>query len=49
MGHAQLDVTMNVYVDVLGNGVSPFDEYFRELKKDVEKRPTDFWVFSAPV
>lgn len=48
MGHAALDVTMNVYLDLLGSGVSPFDEYFKMLKNDVEKRPADFWVFSAP-
>lgn len=48
MGHAMLDVTMNVYVDVLGSGKSPFLDYFKKYKKDVENRPTDFWRFSPP-
>lgn len=48
MGHAALDVTMNVYVDVLGTGRSEFEKYFEEYKKDLEKRPADFWVFFSP-
>lgn len=48
MGHASLDVTMNVYVDVLGAGASPFTKYFEEYKKDLENRPTDFWRFLPP-
>lgn len=43
MGHATLDVTMNIYVDVYGGGESPFLEYFQELKKDIEKRPCNFF------
>lgn len=46
MGHASLDVTMNIYVDVLGKGISIFDEYFKNYKKDVEMRPADFWKFN---
>lgn len=48
MGHADLNVTMNIYVDILGNGNSPFIKYFEEYKNDLLKRPADFWVFSAP-
>ena len=48
MGHASLDVTMNIYVDVLGDGKSIFDEYFKKYKIDVDSRPADFWKFQAP-
>lgn len=44
MGHASLDVTMNTYVDVMGGGFSPLDMYFEKYKKEVESRPTDFWL-----
>ena len=44
MGHASLDVTMNTYVDVMGGGFSPLDRYFEKYKKEVENRPTDFWL-----
>lgn len=44
MGHASLDVTMNVYVDVLGRGDSPLGMYFIEYEKDLKNRPNDFWV-----
>lgn len=44
MGHASLDVTMNTYVDVMGGGFSPLDTYFEKYKKEVENRPTDFWL-----
>ena len=44
MGHASLDVTMNTYVDVMGGGFSPLDKYFEKYKKEVENRPTDFWL-----
>ena len=44
MGHASLDVTMNVYVDVLGDGLSPLKNYFLEYEKDLKSRPNDFWV-----
>lgn len=48
MGHASLDVTMNVYVDVLGSGDSPFLKYFRAYEKDLKSRPSDFWRFVRP-
>lgn len=44
MGHASLDTTMNTYVDVMGGGFSPLDRYFEKYKKEVESRPTDFWL-----
>lgn len=44
MGHASLDTTMNTYVDVMGGGFSPLDRYFEKYKKEVENRPTDFWL-----
>ena len=47
MGHASLDVTMNTYVDVMGSGFSPLNKYFEEYKKEVENRPTDFWLKSV--
>jgi len=47
MGHSSLDVTMNVYVDILGNGESPFLTYFKKYKKDLESRPPNFWRFSG--
>jgi hypothetical protein len=47
MGHSSLDVTMNVYVDVLGPGNSVFTNYFKKYKNDVENRPTDFWRILA--
>lgn len=39
-----LDVTMNVYVDVLGTGNSRLEKYFVEYEKDLQNRPIDFWV-----
>lgn len=48
MGHASLDVTMNIYVDVLGNGFSPLEDYFKLYKNDTLFRPSDFWVLIPP-
>ncbi len=48
MGHADLNVTMNIYVDVLGAGHSELEMYFEELRKDLQNRPADFWIYSRP-
>ena len=48
MGHAELNVTMNVYVDILGKGESPMNKYFERYKNDLLERPADFWVFLPP-
>ncbi|MBR1748010.1 MAG: site-specific integrase, partial [Clostridia bacterium] len=43
VGHATLDMTMNVYTHIINPDESPYVGYFKKLLEDVKKRPTDFW------
>lgn len=43
VGHATLEMTMNVYTHILNPDDSPYIEYFKLLKMDLKKRPTDFF------
>ena len=47
VGHATLEMTMNVYTHILNPDLSPFAEYFRELAEDLKMRPTDFWEYDT--
>ena len=43
VGHATLDMTMNVYTHIINPDESPYVGYFVKLLEDVKMRPTDFW------
>ena len=43
MGHSSIEVTMNIYVEILGAGNSPFIEYFKKYKEDEENKPPNYW------
>ena len=47
VGHATLEMTMNVYTHVINPDESPYVKYFFSLAEDVKKRPTDFWCFDT--